>query len=185
VDEMSMKLQIWSLDLIFAVVIFSFTITVIGVAWLHISNGLIGSYSNAQGILFMQATAMSDTLLSSGSPAIWQAAVNTTNSLSWAGVVPGIEASPGQPQISPQKLYALMSMAAANYSATRSLFGIGNDYYIVISSPGQGIANITIGRNPLNYNASTIFVNRRSAILYGNPVALQVEVWSNSTATAG
>ncbi len=182
---MAFKLQIWSLDLIFAVVIFSFTVTVVGVTWLHISNGLVTSYSNAQGILYMQSSSMADTLLSAGAPANWQTAINTTNSTTWKGVVPGIEATSGQPQISVPKLYALISMASSNYSATRSLFGIGNDYYIIISSPGQGIANITIGRNPLIYNASTIFVNRRSAILYGNPVAVQVEVWSNNTASAG
>ncbi|MDE1865399.1 MAG: hypothetical protein KGH94_02035 [Candidatus Micrarchaeota archaeon] len=182
---MALKLQIWSLDLIFAVVIFSFTITVVGVTWLHISNGLTTSYSNSQGILYMQASAMSDTLLSAGSPADWQVAANTINSASWNGLVPGIEKAPGQPQISQAKLYTLMSMVSSNYSATRSLFGVGSDYYIVISGAGPGISNITLGKNPLIYNASTIFVNKRSAVLNGNPVVIQVEVWSNSTATAG
>ena len=182
---MAMKLQIWSLDLIFAVVIFSFTITVVGVTWLHISNGLVASYGNAQGVAYIQASSMSDTLLSAGTPADWQSAVNTTNSVSWRGVTPGIDTVSGQTQISSAKLYAFLSMAALNYTATKPLFGLGSDYYIIISSPGSGIANITIGRNPLNYNASTISVNRRSASLNGNPVWVTVQVWSNSTSGAG
>ena len=124
-------------------------------------------------------------MLTAGSPTDWQSAVNTTNSLSWRGVSPGIAAVPGQAQISTAKLYALMSMAAANYTATKPLFGLGTDYYVVISSPGSGISNITIGRNPLLYNASTIFVSRRSAVLSGNPVWVNVMVWSNSSAGAG
>jgi hypothetical protein len=182
---MGMKLQIWSLDLIFAVVIFSFTITVVGVTWLHISNGLAASYGNAQGVAYIQASSMSDTLLSAGAPIDWQSAINTTNSLTWRGVTPGIVAVSGQTQISTPKLYAFLSMASANYTATKPLFGLGSDYYIIISSPGQGISNITIGRNPITYNASTISVGRRSASLNGNPVWVTVEVWSNSTSGAG
>ena len=180
-----MKGQIWSLDLIFAVVIFSFTLTVIGVTWLHISNGLSSTYGNTQGVMYTQAGAMSDVLLSAGAPTDWQSVVAATNSMSWTGIAPGLEATSGEPQISQPKLYTLMSMAASNYTATKTLFGIGNDYYIIITSPGSGVANITIGRNPLNSNASSIFVNRRSAILNGNPVWVQVELWSNSTAGAG
>jgi hypothetical protein len=178
---MIMKLQIWSMDLIFAVVIFSFTITVVGIIWLHISNGLTASYGNTQGVMYMQAGAMSDVLLSPGTPADWQNVVAATNSLSWTGVAPGIETVAGQPQISLPKLYALMSMAAMNYTASKPLFGIGNDYYIVITSPGPGIGNITIGKNPLAYNASTVFVDRRSATLDGSPVWVIIEVWSGGT----
>jgi hypothetical protein len=180
-----MRGQIWSMDLIFAVVIFSFTITILGVAWLHTSNGLSSTYGNSQGLIFIQAGAMSDTLLSAGTPTDWQSAVSTTNSLTWIGISPGIEAVSGQPQISAPKLYALMAMAATNYTATKPLFGIGNDYYIIIGSPGAGVANITIGRNPLASNASTIYINKRSAVLDGNPVWVQVMIWSNSTSGAG
>ena len=180
-----MKIQIWSTDIIFAIVIFTFTITMVGVMWLHISNGLASSYSNPQGVIYMQATAMSDILLSPGAPVDWQGTVTATNSLGWAGISPGITSAAGQMQISPAKLYALMAMAAANYTATKPLFGIGNDYYIAITSPGAGIGNITVGRNPLTSSASTIIVDRRSAVLNGNPVWVEVMVWSNSTAEAG
>jgi hypothetical protein len=182
---MTLKLQIWSLDLIFAVVIFSFTVTIVAVAWLHISNGLSSSYGNSQGIIYLQSTAMSDTLLSTGAPADWVSIVNTTNSLSWRGLAPGIITAPGQSQISPAKLYALESMVSTNYTATKPLFGLGNDYYIIIGSPGKGIANITIGHNPSAYNASTIYVNKRSAVLYGSTVPITIMVWSNSTSDAG
>lgn len=182
---MVLKLQIWSLDLIFAVVIFSFTITVVGVTWLHISNGLAGSYGNAQGVAYIQASSMADVLLSAGSPIDWQSSINAINSTSWIGVAPGIMTSPGGTQISSSKLFALMSMASTNYTATKPLFGLGSDYYVVISSPGQGLSNITLGRNPLVYNASTISVSRRSASLNGNPIWVTIQVWSNSTAGAG
>lgn len=175
---MIMKSQIWSMDLIFSVVIFSFTITVLGIIWLHISNGLVTSYGNTQGVMYMQAGAMSDVLLSPGAPADWQSTIAVTNSLSWTGIAPGIEVVAGQPQISLPKLYALMSMANYNYTATKSLFGIGNDYYVTITSPGPGIGNITIGKNPSSYNASTVFVDRRSATLDGSPVWVDIVIWS-------
>ncbi len=173
------------MDLIFAVVIFTFTLTIIGIMWLHINNGLSSSYGSAEGISYMQAGAMSDILLSPGSPADWQGAVTATNSLTWKGVFPGIEYAGGGGQISAPKLYALMSMTSSNYTATKPLFGIGGDYYIVITSPGSGIGNITLGRNPQNSNATTILVDRRSAELNGNPVWVDVEVWFNSTTGAG
>ncbi len=173
------------MDLIFAVVIFSFTITIVGVVWLHISNGLSTSYGNTPGVMFMQAGAMSDILLSTGAPADWQSVVNANSLATWKGIAPGIETTSGQVQISQPKLYALIAMANSNYTATKPLFGIGNDYYIIITSPGSGIGNITIGRNPLASNASTIFVDRRSATLSGNPVWVDVMIWSNSTSGAG
>jgi hypothetical protein len=179
------KGQIWSMDLIFAIVIFSFTITTIGVAWLHISNGISTSYSSGQGLMYIQSSAMVDTLLSQGFPVDWSSTINSTMASSWKGVVPGIENAAGQPQISGPKLYAFMSMASSNYTATKALFGIGSDYYIVISSPGGGIGNITIGHNPLLFNASTILVSRRSAVLAGSPIWVNVEVWTNSSAGAG
>lgn len=182
---MVLKLQIWSMDLIFAVVIFSFTLAILGVAWLHISNGLSTTYSNSDTTAYLQASTMSDVLLSTGTPADWQNVVNTANIPTWRGIAPGLEISAGQPEISTAKLYALMSMASYNYTATKSLFGIGNNYYIVITSPGPGLANITIGQNPLAENASTILLSRRAAVLNGNPVWVDVELWSNGTASAG
>jgi hypothetical protein len=180
-----MRGQIWSMDLIFAIVIFSFTILVVSITWVHISSGLTSSYGNSQDVMQIQAGTVSDRLLSVGSPSNWQDVITATNSVTWGGIAPGLASAAGQAQISPQKLYALMAMSGSNYPATKPLFGVGSNYYIVITSPGAGIGNITIGRNPLSYNASTIFVDRRSAVLDGNPVWVDVMLWSNSTSSAG
>lgn len=177
------KGQIWSLDLIFALVIFGFTITIIATSWIKISDEVAISQANSAQLLSIQAKSLADSVLSVGSPTNWYGQINTTNVSTWNGVLPGIYSSSTSGAISPYKLYDLMSMSNYNYRASQSLFGVGYNYYITIggSNSGSNWKNITIGLNPLVNKATTIYTIQRTATLNGDPVAVDVMIWTNTT----
>lgn len=179
-----MKGQIWSLDVIFSIVIFSFTITLLALTWLHVSNSLSINYGGTSDIMSAQEKAFSYSLMSPGSPADCVSIINTTNSSTWASVTPGLIT--GQ-AISPSKLYAFESMVNNNYTAVKVSFGITYDYYITIkgASGSPGNLNISIGRNPSNLNSTSVFVNKVSSRLDGIPVTVSILLWTNSTEAIG
>ena len=178
----NMKAQFWSFDVIFAIIIFSISLTIIGFAWYNLNSQLSLSYGSASVIEQLQAHSLAQNLLSPGSPSGWQSFVNTTNSLTWAGVSVGLANSTLSTALSPSKIYTLMSMANTNYQATKQELGVGYDYYIVITSKGY---NITIGRNPSKNGALATFVDRRNAFVGTSPAVVEVIVWTNSTLGIG
>lgn len=182
-----MRAQIWSLDAIFAIIIFSFTITILAVTWFNVSNELALTSNNNGGIISIQAKSFADIVMSPGSPSNWYSYVNTTNTLTWNNTVPGILVSYQNNFISPQKLDALQSMSNYNYRATKSLLGIGYNYYIDITGEYQqpGGINITIGSNPNTNAATTVYAERRSGTINGVPVSINIYVWTNATTGAG
>lgn len=181
----NMKAQFWSFDVVFAVIIFSFAITILAFTWFNISNQLALGYSNGGTLMQLQLQTMSQNLLSPGTPSNWQGVVNVTNSTTWSGIALGLAAGPGSSTLSSQKIYTLISMSNYNYPATKQAMGIGFDYYITIKSmpkagAGSGI-NISIGNNPFNNGALTIYVANRNAVLNGVPVTVQTLLWTNTT----
>ncbi len=72
------------------------------------------------------------------------------------------------------KLYALVAMSNYNPEATEQPLGIGYNYYIIID--GKNI-NIRIGRSPLGRSLTT-YVARSSSILSGQPVQVEVILWT-------
>ncbi len=179
----NLKAQFWSFDVIFAVIIFSFAITILAFTWFNISSQLSLGYGNGSGVMQLQLKSLSQNLLSPGYPANWQSAVNTTNATTWSGISAGLATSQSGTTLSSGKVYALMSMSNFNYQASKQLLGVGFDYYIDIrSSPkiGSGI-NITIGSNPFNKGALTIYVSNRNAVMNGVPVNVQMILWTNTT----
>ena len=179
----SIKAQFWSFDVIFAVVIFSFAVTILALTWFNISNQLSVSYGNGAGIMQLQLQSLTQNLFSPGTPVNWQSSINATNVNTWSGITVGLESSQGSTTLSSNKVYTLLSMANYNYPATKQALGIGYDYYIRITSNsnvGSGI-NLTIGKNPSNNGALTVYINRGSAVMNGVPVNLQVIVWTNTT----
>ena len=180
----TVKGQIWSLDVIFSIVIFSFTITLRALTWLHVSNNLSINYGGASDIMSAEEKAFSYSLMSAGTPSDWASTVNTVNSSTWAGVTPGIASGSA---ISPSKLYAMESMVNENYTAVKVSFGITYDYYITIkgASGSPGNLNISIGLNPENLNATSIFVNKVSSTFSGVPVTVSIMLWTNSSEAIG
>jgi len=111
-------------------------------------------------------------------PTSWQSIVNTTDINTWKNVSIGLGSAPASTNISTSKLYTFIAMANYNYQATKQKLGIGYDYEIIING---STVNITIGRDPSQYGALSVFVEKRSAFLGGTPVNIEVLVWTNST----
>lgn len=179
----TMKAQFWSFDVIFAVVIFSFAITILAITWFSISNELAISYNNGGTLLQLQAQTLAQNLLSQGYPNNWQSIVNTTNSLTWGNVSIGLAGGTGSQSLSADKVTALSSMANYKYQATKATLGLAFDYYITIrSNPNNGAAlNISIGQSPASGKALSVAVQKRSSLLDGVPVTVYTYVWTNTT----
>lgn len=172
-----LKAQFWSIDVIFAVIIFSIALTILGFTWYNVNNQLALAYGSGAIIAQLQVHTLAQNLLSPGSPPGWIGMVNTTNTVTWANVSIGLSQAPSSSNISISKLYTFISMSNNNYQATKQELGVGYDYYITIVG---GQFNITAGSNPATNGALTVYVERRNAILSGTPVTLTVIVWTNT-----
>ncbi|MDE1856865.1 MAG: hypothetical protein KGH98_02145 [Candidatus Micrarchaeota archaeon] len=173
-----MRLQFWSFDIIFAVVIFSVAITILAFAWFNLSGQLAIVNGGGTIILQIQAQDAKQSVMSPGYPAAWQTTINTTNTLTWAGVVAGITTAPSNTTISPAKLAALESLSKYNYLASKQVVGVSYDYYITIRG---GQFNISIGENPNLNKALTTEVRTASGFLNGVPVTVKVMVWTGTS----
>ncbi len=173
----NVKAQFWSFDVIFAMVIFVLALTLLGYTWYNINNQLSLSYGGGAVIAQLQVHSLAQELLSQGYPTGWTSIVNTTNTLTWNNMSIGLTTSSSSTTLSPQKLYAFMSMANANYQATKQVLGVGYDYYIIISSGG---VNMTIGSNPNANGALSVYVEKRNIFFGGSPATMTVELWTNT-----
>jgi len=183
----NLKAQFWSFDVIFAISIFGFSITILAYTWYNINTQLSIGYANNGGIMQLQLQTLSQQLLSPGSPENWYSGISVTNTLTWSGASVGLAQSQGSYAISPSRLYAFLSMSNYNYKATKQNLGVGYDYYIrVVSAPNIGAGlNLSIGKNPLTNNASTIYVNKVVGTLDGEPISITIDLWSNTTTVSG
>ncbi len=165
-----LKLQFWSFDIIFAIIIFGIAITIVGYTWYNISSQLSISYGETQPILAAQAQSFAQSLLTQGYPADWQSIVNFTVPSTWSGISVGLLGSGGA--LSSSKILALY-----NYQATKFPLGIIFDYFILIYNNN---INITIGRSPFNTTTYAITSIVKKASLNGQPVTVKVLVWASS-----
>ncbi len=182
-----MKAQFWSLDLVFAMVIFGFAVSILAYTWFNISAQLSSAYSGAAPIMQLQAQTLAQDLMSPGAPANWQSIVNTGSSQSWGNVSIGIVSSTGSSAISPAKLNALYLMSVTDYQALKLPLGLGFDYFITVATVPSSTSAVTtvIGRDPNANGALTVYTQRISAALNGAPVVVTVEVWTGSTFATG
>ncbi len=182
----NLKAQFWSFDVIFAVVIFSFAITILAFTWFNINSQLSIGYGNGSGIMQLQLQSLTQSLMSTGVPSNWQSTVNTLNTKTWSSTSIGLVSSQGSYALAPGKVYTFASMSNRNYQATKQALALGFDYYITIrsnSNIGSGI-NMSIGSNPFSKGALTIYVNNVQATMNGVPVTMQVILWTNTTLAA-
>lgn len=178
-----LKGQFWSFDMIFAIVIFSFAITILAFTWFSINNQLSISNGNNAGFMQQQLQQLSDNILLPGRPFTWDTGVSFSNYSSWQNFRIGLTDEIGSTTIDSNKLYTLLSMANSNYQATKGSLGISFDYYITITSIsniGSGI-NISIGRNPLGNGALTVYTEKSYGMLNDVPVTVTTMLWTNTT----
>ncbi|VVC72276.1 Uncharacterised protein [uncultured archaeon] len=125
------KGQIWGYDLLVATSIFIFSLAIVMFLSLGVSTGtrthLIDDLSNS-------AWDFSGVLMAPGNPSNWNATVNPANQATWTDLtLIGILDSFDSPQISGSKGAMLLQMNATNYSALKTKFRTGYDFYVEVS----------------------------------------------------
>lgn len=176
-----MRLQFWSFDIVFAIVIFSAAMTLIAFEWSSIEGQLSLGYSNNAQLMQLQAQTLGRSILYAGWPSDWEGAVNSSNSLTWGLISVGIGTGNGT-RISAQKVAALSSMANADYPATKQLLGVSYNYYITLR--GSEL-NVSIGLNPSRYGAVSVYSSYAYGHVGGAPVVVSAVVWTNTSYGGG
>lgn len=171
-----MKLQFWSFDVIFAMVIFAFAITILAFVWYNISNQFSFAYGYGSSSMQVQAQALANRLLTPGTPSFWSSMIIANNVSTWNSITIGLLGENGQ--VSPEKIAALESMSNYNYQATKQAMGVAYDYYILINY--QGI-KFGIGLSPYSANAMSIYVVNKPIVINNTPATMQVMVWTNTS----
>ena len=173
-----MKLQFWSMDMIFAIVIFAITMVILTYVWFNVSQQFSITYSNTYSNMQSNMQQLTNRLLTAGTPSDWYYIVDPSDLSTWANASIGLASSNGS-ALSEAKIAKLAALAQINYQASKQLLGVSYNYYIVIYSPQ--LYNLSIGPNPLEYNATTIVVQNTPVILdNGVPAELHVMLWTSS-----
>jgi hypothetical protein len=174
------KAQFWSVDIVFAIVIFTIAITILAYTWFNINQQLSLSYSNDGFIMQLQAAKLTNELFTPGFPTYWQNIDNTTKTNTWNGTSIGLVGTAGSADFISNKIYTLQGMSNDNYSLVQQFLGVSYNFYIIISTSSY---NITIGENPITNGALTVYLNQRSALVDGTPAIVYVYLWSNQRST--
>ncbi len=172
----NIKLQFWSLDIVFAVIIFGIVLTIMFYIWFNINSNLSAAYTNKNIILQTQNHQVSQNLLTAGIPNNWEMQINTTNTLTWGGITIGLSSSQKNINFSILKIYALMAMVNYNYSYAQQILGLSYNYYITITSSSL---NLSIGKNPKLNGAKTINIETKSIFIDGQTATLKTIIWSS------
>ncbi len=171
-----MKLQFWSMDMIFAIVIFSIAILLLTYAWFSISQQFSITYTNTLSNMQTNAQQLSNRLVTTGSPASWYYSMDPSNLSTWTNMSIGFAEINGS-ALSSAKIAKLEAASQVNYQASKQLLGVNYNYYIQIYSPQ--LYNYTIGLNPSLYNATTVVVSSTPIIMdNGVPATLKVILWT-------
>lgn len=177
-----MKLQFLSFDAIFAIVIFTFAVSLMAFVWYTINSQVAISTGTSIQSMQLQLETLSEKILSPGYPLNWYAVADTSNSLTWANMTVGLgDGVSGQ--LSQGKVTALASMAGGNYPSTKSLLGVSFDYYILISTTTY---NLGIGKKPQPQSGSALNgvtqqVTNKAVTINGQPANMQIYIWTNSS----
>ncbi|MDE1834902.1 MAG: hypothetical protein KGH64_06215 [Candidatus Micrarchaeota archaeon] len=174
-----MKAQYWSMDMVFALLIFTSAILILASVWSRVNSEFSLAYGFGVGNMQAQLQGLEQRIFSPGFPQNWNAYADPGNSLSWNNVTIGLGAG-NSSIISGDKALALMAMSNTNYQATKQMLGVGYDYFITIDSYGN--YNISIGSNPLTRNATAIQSATIPVILSnGATGTMRVMVWTNTS----
>ncbi len=176
-----MKLQFWSLDAIFAAVIFGTAVIIMTFVWYSVSNQF--SITSGYGVEGMRTQLQNAEarILGSGTPGNWNSFINTSNTATWSNISVGL-AMNNSLNLSTSKVFTLMAMSNYNYQATKQALGIGYDYYITISNSQF---NLSIGSSPFNKRSMSQQVATAPVMVGGSPAVMKIIVWTNTTFGVG
>lgn len=166
------KLQFWSIDFIFSIVIFGVMISILFYAWFNLNTEMSSSFNNNQ-VMQIQAQAFVSKLLSTGSPSNWYSYVNTTNPATWQYIQIGLVSSGSE--ISTQKLFALMAMSNSNYTISKEALGISYNYYIQVYNSQF---SLDFGVNPKANSSINVYSTERNILINGNPAVLKIYIFN-------
>lgn len=172
-----MKAQFWSMDAIFAIVIFGITVVLITFVWYTVTNQFALANGDGAGAAQAQLQSLESRLTSTGSPPGWYSSIAVSNTLTWNNISIGLGTG-GPMNLSKQKVLTLLAMSNYNYQATKQDLGISYDYYINIQGSNF---NLRIGFNPALQNATTEQVAVVPITINGAEAQMQVIVWTNTT----
>ena len=174
-----MKAQFWSIDAVFAIIVFSAAIIILSTVWMRINAEFAVTYGFGVGSMQTQLQGLQQKLSYPGSPSNWNSFITVNSLATWANVNIGL-GSGNNSQLSSSKILELMAMSNANYQATKQLLGVGYDYYITISVPSQ--YNISMGLNPFSRNATSIQTATLPITIDNGAVGtMRIDVWTNTT----
>ena len=173
-----MKAQFWSLDVIFAIVIFMMTLLILSFAWFNITNQFSISYNYGVAALQLQLQNLEQTIFTTGSPSNWNNLVNVSNTMTWSDIRIGIGTGSGTASISQDKLAAAIAMSNYNYNESKSAFGVGFDYYITITN---NATDIEFGHQPAPHSPYAIYSAEVPIQINKIPYKMQIMVWTNSS----
>ena len=177
-----MKLQFLSFDVIFAMVIFTFAVSLLSFTWYTIDAQIGVTSGTSVQSMQLQLEATSEKILSPGYPSNWNSVVNPTNSLTWGNVSMGL-GNGATGAISTGKLFTFSAMSSNSYAATKALLGSSYDYYIVIKSASF---TIPIGKKPTPaiggaLNGVTVQSTSKAVTINGQAANMQIYIWTNSS----
>lgn len=177
-----MKLQFLSFDAIFAIVIFTFAVSMMAFVWYTVNSQ--SSIATGTGVQSMQLQleTLSEKILGTGYPINWYSGIDTSNSLTWVNLSAGLGSGP-LGTLSYNKVVTLAAMSNGNYPATKPLLGVSFDYYIVIKNNNY---YLTMGKKPVPQigtalNGVTQQVTNKAVTINGQPANMQIFIWTNSS----
>ncbi len=176
-----MKAQFWSIDAVFAMVIFTGAMLILSIVWLGVSNQFSSEYSYGVGAMQFQLIGLVQKLQSQGTPPNWDSVLvsgSHGSTILFRNATVGLEYG-NSGELSVNKIIALEALSNINYQATKQILGVGYDYYIRFYSSQY---NMSIGMNPIVGNAVAIQTATVPVILNnGQSASMQVMVWTNTS----
>lgn len=172
-----MRAQFWSFDIMFAIVIFVVSITILTYVWLTLSSQFSLSYGNGINLMQSQLQEMGSGLLLPGSPSNWDSIVNLSSTATWGNISVGFGSLSGT-GLSYSKILAFAAMSNYNYQETKAPLGVGYDYYLVINGSDY---SLVIGKNPLINNAYAIQTLTEPVLINGVPAQMTIDIWTNTS----
>lgn len=178
-----MKAQFWSIDLVFAIIIFTAAMLLLSLVWLSVNNQFSITYGYGIGNMQSQLSSLMQRLQTPGSPANWNTAISENDISTWPNT--GIGLAHGNAGIiSQQKLMAAVAMANTNYQQSKQALGVGYDYYITVSVPH--VYNVSFGLNPKGMNPTALQVASVPVMLdNGEAATMRAIIWTNTSFGVG
>jgi len=163
---MDKKAQIWGMDLMVGVIIFSIALT----SFYFYTVNEVGGTEEKLGAIAFEARSITNTLLSSGYPEDW----NSSNVIELGILSDG--------KINQTKLERFYDFASSDYSGTKRTFNTIYDYYFfmnenmtIYSNPVEGIGKAGTTRD--NVNAKNLIKVNRIVVYNNKPVEAHLYLW--------